>query len=165
MFTRSLLIAALALSSTTAIDAGADSMVPFKGTWHGVTVSADPTGFPVVSIVAEGKGQLTRLGRFTMVSPHTTDVFTGETIGDQIFTAANGDTLTAFCEGFPAFQPDGSVAGPLQCTFTAGTGRFAGVTGSYEFFLVATPRTDGGPGFETVATINGTMSSVGSNKR
>lgn len=143
----------------------ADTQVPFKGTWSGLTLSADASTFPVVQIMAGGEGQATRLGRFTMVSPHTTNVFTGETIGDQIFTAANGDTLTAFCEGFPQFQPDGTVAGTLDCTFTDGTGRFTGVTGGYEFFLVATPRTDGGPGFATVATINGSMSSVGSNMR
>jgi hypothetical protein len=99
-----------------------------------------------------------------MVSPHTSNVFTGETIGDQIFTAANGDTLTAHCEGFPVPQPDGTVVGSLDCTFTSGTGRFAGATGGYEFALVASPRTDGGPGFATVAAINGSISSVGSRK-
>ena len=155
----------LAVAVFATADLNADTQVPFKGTWSGLTLSADTSTFPVVQIVAGGEGQATRLGRFTMVSPHTTDVSTGETIGDQIFTAANGDTLTAFCEGSPQFQADGSVAGALECTFTGGTGRFAGVTGGYEFFLVATPRTDGGPGFATVATITGSMSSIGSNKR
>lgn len=68
------------------------------------------------------------------------------------------------CEGFPVFQSDGTVVGSLDCTFTSGTGRFAGATGSYEFFLVASPRTDGGPGFATVADINGSISSVGSSQ-
>ena len=130
---------------------------PFKGTWSGETISADPSNFPVVSIVAEGDGQLTHLGRYTMTSPHTTDVSTGETIGDQLFTAANGDTLTAFCQGFPQFQPNGTVVGGLDCDITGGTGRFAGATGSYEFFRVASPLPDR-PGFATEATITGNIS-------
>jgi hypothetical protein len=158
-----LTFAALVVVSCALADLRADHDVPFKGTWTGVTVSADLSGFPVVQIVAEGEGELTHLGHSTMVSPHTTHVFTGETVGDQIFTAANGDTLTAFCAGFPQFQPDMTVVGALDCTVTSGTGRFAEVTGSYEFFLVATPLPDR-PGFSTVATITGSMSSIGSSK-
>jgi hypothetical protein len=144
-------------------NAYAQRLVPFNGHWTGLTVSADPTGFPVVAVVSEGGGQLAHLGRYTMVSPHTSNVFTGETIGEQIFTAANGDTLTAHCEGFPLPQPDGTVVGTLDCTITEGTGRFAGATGFYEFFLVATSRADGGIGFATEAEITGSISSVGAN--
>lgn len=72
-------------------------------------MSADPANFPVVSIVSDGTGQLTHLGRYFMTSPRTTNVFTGETIGDQIFTTANGDTLTASCAGFPLPQADGGI--------------------------------------------------------
>jgi hypothetical protein len=132
--------------------------VPFKGSWSGVTVSADLSTLPLVTIVAEGTGQLTHLGHYFMSSPHTTDVTTGETIGDQIFTAANGDMLTAFCAGFPLPQADGTVVGSLDCEITGGTGRFEGATGDYVFFLVARPRTDGGPGYATEATINGEIS-------
>ena len=144
------------LSMLTAPISGANS-VPFKGSWSGVTVSADPTNFPVVAIVAEGTGQLTHLGRYFMASPHTTDVSTGKTIGDQIFTAANGDTLMAFCDGSPAFQPDGTVVGSLAFGITGGTGRFEGATGTYAFFLVARPLPDR-PGFATEAAINGEIS-------
>jgi hypothetical protein len=141
----------------TAPIVGANS-VPFKGSWTGVTVSADLANFPVVAVVSDGTGQLTHLGRYFMSSPHTSNVFTGETIGDQIFTAANGDTLTAFCMGFPQQQPSGQVVGSLDCEITGGTGRFEGASGEYVFFLVASPRTDGGPGFETEATITGQIS-------
>ena len=96
-----------------------------------------------------------------MTSPHTTNVFTGETIGDQIFTAANGDTLTASCAGFPLPQADGRVVGSLECDITGGTGRFARATGDYIFFLVASPRTDGGPGYATEASIIGRISFKG----
>jgi hypothetical protein len=150
----SLLVMSMVL---TAPIAGAKS-VPFKGSWTGVTVSADPSNFPVVSVVSDGTGQLTHLGRYFMTSPHTSHVFTGETIGDQIFTAANGDMLTASCEGFPQPQADGTVVGGLDCTIEGGTGRFEGATGQYEFFLVASPRTDGGIGYATEATIAGHIS-------
>jgi hypothetical protein len=137
---------------------GGAKRVPLKGSWSGETVSADFSNFPpIVGVVAAGSGQLTHLGRYTMTSPHTTDVFTGETIGDQIFTAANGDMLTAFCAGFPQFQPDGTVVGGLDCDITGGTGRFEGATGSYVFFLVATPA-PGGLGFVTGAQITGEIS-------
>lgn len=135
---------------------GAES-VPFKGSWTGQTVSADGTNFPVVAVVSDGEGQLTHLGRYFMTSPHTSNVFTGETIGDQIFTAANGDRLTAFCVGAPQPQPDGHVVGTLDCNITGGTGRFEGATGSYVFFLDAAPA-PGGLGFVTAAQLTGTIS-------
>lgn len=137
---------------------GGAASVPFKGSWSGVTTSATFENFPVVNIVAEGSGQLTHLGRYFMSSPHTTDVFTGETIGDQIFTAANGDVLTASCAGFPQPLPDMTVAGSLDCEITGGTGRFEGASGSYVFSLVAVPRTDGGPGYATEAGLTGEIS-------
>ena len=153
---RLVLILAL-LSIVAATPTSAANERPFKGSWSGETISAELTNPPVVSIVAEGEGQLTHLGRYFMTSPHTTDVSTGLTIGEQIFTAANGDTLTAFCEGSPQFQQNGTVVGGLDCDITGGTGRFSGATGSYEFFLVASPLPDR-PGFATEATITGTIS-------
>jgi hypothetical protein len=152
-----LVLSLVVLSMMLTAPIGARS-VPFKGSWSGLTVSADPTNFPVVAVVSDGTGQLTHLGRYFMTSPHTSNVFTGETIGDQIFTAANGDTLTAFCEGFPVMQPDGSVVGGLDCEITGGTGRFEGATGEYVFFLNARPRTDGGLGYATEAEISGQIS-------
>lgn len=131
--------------------------VPFKGSWSGETVSADPTNFPIIAIVAEGSGQLTHLGHYFMTSPHTTNVITGLTVGPQFFTAANGDQLTASCSGSPMFQPDGTVAGSLDCEITGGTGRFEGASGDYVFFLRGTPLPDR-PGFATEATITGSIS-------
>ena len=153
----------LAVCAVASTNIRAAELVPFKGTWTGLTLSADPTNFPIISIVSAGGGTVSHLGEATMISPHTTDVFTGDTAGDQIFTAANGDTLTAYCDGGatpPA--PGASVVGELDCTITGGTGRFEGATGSYTFSFVASPRTDGGPGFATVAIIDGSISTVGS---
>lgn len=154
-----LILGTIAVAAIAPAGLQAQQMVPFKGHWTGVTVSADLTTFPVVAVLSEGEGRATHLGRYEMASPHTSDVFTGETIGEQIFTAANGDSVTAHCEGFPLPQPDGTVVGSLDCEFTSGTGRFAGATGGYEFFLVATPQPGVFPPiFETEATITGSIS-------
>ena len=131
----------------------------------GVTISADPTNFPVVAVVSAGEGLGTHLGRFTMVSPHNSNVFTFALDGDQIFTAANGDTLTAHFEGYltPTLV-DGvpvKVSGVVPCTITGGTGRFANATGSYNFTITAIPLADGS-GFASTATMDGVISSVGS---
>jgi hypothetical protein len=56
---------------------------------------------------------------------------TGDGKKYMIFTAANGDPLTAFCAGFPMMQPDGTVVGGLDCNITGGTGRFESASGSY----------------------------------
>jgi hypothetical protein len=151
-----LALALLVLSMVVTAPISGANNVPFKGSWSGVTVSADLTNLPVVAVVAEGTGELTHLGRYFMTSPHTSDVATGETIGDQIFTAANGDMLTAFCEGVPAITPEGVIGG-LDCEITGGTGRFEGASGEYVFFLNAVPLPDGS-GFATEATITGEIS-------
>jgi hypothetical protein len=166
MSKRVIAVCAMVVAALSTADVRAEKMVPFKGTWSGRTISATPSeNSPIVSIVAAGGGQFTHLGRSTMVSPHTTNVVNGETIGDQIFTAANGDTLTAHCAGFGLPAPDfSSVDGVLDCHVIGGTGRFAGATGSYTFSF----HSDLIPGpeirFATVAAISGAISSVGSNK-
>ena len=135
----------------------ADEVAPFKGTWEGKTVAADFSAFPpIVGVVASGTGEATQLGHFTMVSPHLNNVFTFEVEGDQNFTAANGDTLTAHFTGVFTPHPDGSLESTIPCTITGGTGRFAGATGEYDFHIVATPLPDGS-GYASVATIDGVV--------
>ena len=134
--------------------------VPFKATWSGITVAADLSNFPIVSVVASGEGQGTELGHFTMVSPHVNNVFTFELEGNQNFTAANGDTLNAHFAGHLAPNADGSLSGTLPCVITGGTGRFAGATGTYDFSILAVPLPDGS-GFASTATMTGVISSVG----
>lgn len=165
MFSKRLIaIGVLGVCAFASASLRAAELVPFKGTWTGVTESADLTGFPVISIVSAGSGEVSHLGNARMVSPHTTHFFTGDTAGLQIFTAANGDALTAYCDGGATPPlPGESVVGELACTITGGTGRFEGATGSYTFSFVASPRTDGGPGYATVASISGSISAVGSN--
>jgi len=161
-----LLFCTVLLVSASGFRTSAADFVPFKASWTGVTISADPTNFPVVAVVSAGEGHGTDLGRFTMVSPHTSNVFTFELEGDQIFTAANGDTLTAHFVGqlTPTFGPDGLpvlVSGVVPCAITGGTGRFEGATGSYDFTITAIPLADGS-GFASTATMEGVISSVGS---
>ena len=139
--------------------------VPLKGHWAGQTLSDDLSTFPLVQIVAAGGGQLTHLGKMTMVSPHITDVRDGHTFGYQIFTAANGDTLTAYCDGNPVvFDGGARVTGTLACTITGGTGRFNGAAGNYAFNFTSTLIVETLPliRYATVATINGSISTVGS---
>ena len=129
----------IAIAAFSSIDITADEGVPFKGSWSGETTSAVPLNPTLVSIVSEGGGELTHLGAYTMVSPHTSDIATGFTEGDQIFTAANGDTLTAYCEGPADFDlASGIVTGTLDCEITSGTGRFEDASGTYEFAFVST---------------------------
>ena len=157
---RTSLVLAASLLATSAL-ATTVKTVPLKGTWSGVTTSADTSGVPLVFVVSEGSGQLSHLGAMTMIAPHSNDVFTGEIIGQQLFTAANGDTLTAECTGFAFPQPDGSASGSQFCEIVSGTGRFAGATGHYTFSLRAMPREDGGVGFATEARIEGEISTAG----
>jgi len=160
-----LLFCTVLLVSASGFRTSATDFVPFKARWTGVTVSADPSGFPVVAVVSAGEGHGTQLGAFTMVTPHTSNVFTFELEGDHLFTAANGDTLTAHFVGQLAPTiVDGnlvSVGGVVPCTITGGTGRFEGATGTYNFTITAIPLADGS-GFASTATMEGVISSVGS---
>lgn len=139
----------------------ADQLVPFRGYWVGSTVSATPLGPNVVLVVSSGTGNASQLGRFEMTSPHLTYLDTLAVEGEQIFTAANGDALIAQFSG--QFVPigGGSLEAILECVISGGTGRFAGATGTYDFHIVAVP---GPTGFDSTATIDGVISSIGSSK-
>jgi hypothetical protein len=150
----STLVALAAVSS-----AAAGEQVPFRGTFLGQTVSAEPAGPGVVFVVTEGAGRATHLGRYTMISPHFSHLNTGFAEGQQIFTAANGDSVTADFAGFFQPTPDGLLVGELHATITGGTGRFEGASGSYFFDILFDPAT-----FTSVAVIDGTISSPGAAK-
>ena len=157
------LLCTLFVTAAIGLHARAAEFIPFKATWSGITVAADLSHFPIVAVVASGEGRGTGLGHFTMVSPHVNNVFTFELEGDQNFTAANGDTLSAHFAGHLTPNADGSLSGVLPCVITGGTGRFAGATGTYAFAITAVPLADGS-GFASTATITGVISSVGSSK-
>lgn len=159
MLNRRIAAALIAAMTVAVAPARADQMVPFRATWTGQTDSATFVAPDVVFVVASGSGQATHLGRFEMVSPHYTYLATFGIEGTQLFTAANGDTMTATISGTLAPRPDGALEGTLAGTITGGTGRFAGATGTYDFHIVATPIPTG---FASVASIDGAITSVGS---
>jgi hypothetical protein len=127
--------------------------VPFKGTFKGQAISAVPTPDPDVLLVTTvGGGNATHLGKFTMVSPHLSNLVTLGVEGTQNFTAANGDTLTASFTGQFYPLPGGFLAASIDCTFTGGTGRFAGASGGYTFDIVFDIAT-----LTDVSTVDGTL--------
>jgi hypothetical protein len=142
--------------------AAAADVVPFRGYWAGTTVSATPVAPNVVLVVASGSGNATQLGRFVMTSPHLTYLDTFAVEGEHVFTAANGDTLIAHFTGQFVQNADGDLEATFDCVITAGTGRFEGATGSYDFHIVAVA--NGTTGFDSAATIDGVISTAGSNK-
>ena len=127
--------------------------VPFKGVFSGQAISAVPTDEPgVLLITTVGDGNATQLGAFTIVSPHSADLFTLEVEGTQSFTAANGDTLTARFAGQFSVTDGGLLEASIDCTITGGTGRFAGAAGGYTFDIVFDPAT-----LTNLSAIDGTI--------
>ena len=65
------------------------------------------------------------MGRYTATTTGIADYLAGENNGVSVFVAANGDELSAtWFETTPSGSGDGVI------TFTGGTGRFEGATGS-----------------------------------
>lgn len=91
---------------------------PFTACGHGTaTITFDESGFPV-SVVTSVIGQATHLGLYTasFVATFNAD---GVPVGHDVLKAANGDQLFALEVGGQGGE------------FTGGTGRFAGVTGTF----------------------------------
>jgi hypothetical protein len=156
MFARRLLGSAVLVVGVLASSAAARPLVPFKGSWSGSTVSAVPISPTVVFVVTQGSGNATHLGRFELTIPHYSFLDTLRVEGDQLFTAANGDTITASFTGQLAPAEGGCLAGPLHATITGGTGRFTAASGSYVFDLLACPAASGF-GFDSTATFDGNI--------
>jgi hypothetical protein len=127
---RALLIA-LALALSLAGPAAASEPVPFRGTLEGVA-TITPLGPTAVSVRIEGAGYATQLGRYTLQVPHVVNPQTRIASGSYVFTAANGDTLTATFTGqaTPTATP-GVLTIEETATITGGTGRFSDATGTF----------------------------------
>ena len=101
-------------------------LVPFKGQSTGVitTVGFDPE-LGVVSTRAEGQGEATHLGHFTVTNEVSIYVFTptGVAIGNWTYVTANGDKLFVHMVGSGGPDP---LHGVGTFTITGGTGRFKG---------------------------------------
>lgn len=124
------LIAVLALAFISAGPAAAGDQVPFRGRLAG-TVTVTPLNPPVASVLIEATGNATLLGRYTLEVPHLVNQATRTATGAYVFTAANGDTLTADFAGQATLVSPGVLRTVETATITGGTGRFAGATGSF----------------------------------
>jgi hypothetical protein len=143
-------------SSPIFVTVAADKEVPFKGTLEGTDVIT-PLDPPFLSSIMTGMGDATQLGRFAVVRTATVNTLTSTDIGSIVFTAANGDILTADYtgQGSPTATP-GVLSIVENAFISGGTGRFAGATGSFKItrlFDFATLKTAG--------SFDGTISSPG----
>jgi len=156
-WTAALVIATVALSLALGMarPVTAADQVPFKGSLSG-TVTVTPLEPPLASVLIEAAGHASQLGRFTVEIPHIVNqaIRVGE--GTYVFTAANGDTLTADFTGQATLLAPGVLSTLETATVTGGTGRFVGASGSFtaqRMFFVATGETSG--------SFEGTISSPG----
>jgi hypothetical protein len=104
------------------------SELPFRGDLEG-TQTVTPLEPPRAQVAGQATGNATILGRFTVQFPHIVNFATASGEGSYIFTAANGDTLTATFLGQAQVGPITSIV--EEADITGGTGRFAGATGSF----------------------------------
>jgi hypothetical protein len=149
-------VAALFAFAVTFVGASsAGEQTTFKGSLEG-TVTVTPVNPPIASVLIEATGNATKLGRFTLEVPHVVNQAVRVGAGSYIFTAANGDTLTASFTGVGTLIAPGVLSTTETATITGGTGRFADATGSFTahrtFFI-----TEG----RTVGSFEGTISSPG----
>ena len=113
----------------TSVAVSAAAQTPFKGTVSAVeSVVVTP---PTASIVREGTGTATYLGRFTEHIVLTVDLPTMSSSGSATFTAANGDTLTSSVVGQATRTGPTTLSIVEVYTITGGTGRFADASGSF----------------------------------
>ncbi len=127
---RALLIA-LALVLSLAGPASAGDLVPFRGSLDGVA-TVTPLGPTAVSVHIEATGTGSHLGRYAVAVPHLVNPQTRIASGSYVFTAANGDRLTASFSGQASLTATPGVLTIVEsATITGGTGRFSDATGSF----------------------------------
>lgn len=148
-----LLLASMTLTPAVH-QARAGDQVPFKGKATGAAVglTPDPNG---VILTVEATGNATQLGQFSREEVVLFNPVTGTLTGTIVFTSANGDQLSGTVGG--GFNSPTTAVGTY--TFTGGTGRFAGASGSADFLLTTTD------GVHFSVHFEGTVSSTGSNKK
>jgi hypothetical protein len=146
MFIRKLLVLALGLALAIAALAPASALAKAKGTDRPVKGSVSGTGEVTVAagtFTLDSTGVASHVGKFTRHAEGTA-VFPGpdtsETSGTFTVVAANGDKLYGTFTGTgtgvsnPAGHTDITVG-----TFTGGTGRFAGASGTVTEIAHVTP--------------------------
>ena len=130
------LVSPSSVTSATSPTAAA-RLVPWKESYAAAgTIAPHPScTTSQLLTVLEGGGTATHVGKYTIVNSHCLDPATGAFIGGTFTkTAANGDQLFGIYVGnstviqSPAPVGIFGVTGTL--TYTGGTGRFAGTTGT-----------------------------------
>jgi len=86
--------------------------------------------FPVFIQALGGRGEATHLGRLTIEAQWYVNVLNGTGIGSFTLTAATGDTPQGTATG-TSFLLDGHAYITETCAINGGTGRLAGVTGTF----------------------------------
>jgi hypothetical protein len=147
---------AVTLVVSLASPVAAAEQVPFKGSLEG-TVTVTPLDPPFASVLIEGTGDGTQLGRYSLESQALVNQAARTGGGWLVLTAANGDTLTADHVGIGAILVAPGVLSITEAAvITGGSGRFAGATGSFTiertFFMAAGV---------TTGSFEGTISSPG----
>lgn len=116
--------------------AQAGSLVPFHAKLiQTSTFIQCPTGTPAAAVCVSvtGKGTATHIGHMSKESVVILTLFDpscGTFTENAIFTAANGDTITAVQAGTGCFTSPTTVIATATYTVTGGTGRFSGANGS-----------------------------------
>ena len=139
----------------------AGEQVPFQGTLEG-DEAGTPLDPPFTMGMIDAEGNATQLGQFTLEASFIVNTATRTGEGVFIFTAANGDMLTASFTGQAAPTDVPGVVFIVETATidpTQSTGRFAGATGGF----VVERLFDRAAG-KTIGTFEGTISSPGANR-
>jgi hypothetical protein len=139
--------------------------VPFKG--HEAFVSSTPISFafPFNTTRTAAEGEATHVGHYTLTGVTVINVVSASATATLTLTAANGDQLFVSMTGH-ALQPFSLKETTANFTITGGTGRFEGATGSWVTDShFAFPVNAGISPNPYEAEIEGTISTVGSNKK
>ena len=132
---------------------------PIKGNVSGTTV----LDLGTLTFVSDTTGTLSHLGTTTThfeatLTPTGPSTFT--VAGSFVTVAANGDQLFATFTGSGTLDASGNATGTATSTFTGGTGRFAGasgtVTGPFSQVMISTTGTTST--FATDISLTGTIS-------
>ncbi|HLH42262.1 MAG TPA: hypothetical protein VKV74_04695 [Bryobacteraceae bacterium] len=158
-------IAGMILTAALALPAAAQTQAPFKGTFQGnVTISP-----PFVTQSITGIGTL--VGQFSSTQVLATGP-SGST-GTVTWIAANGDTIVTTEVGSGVFvdmapcqvvgaEPGDTYRKSTQIyTITGGTGRFAGVQGSFTQTLYKDSRLSSDGTYHACGSYSGTITSPG----
>lgn len=118
-------------SFTRATNEKSIKTVPFKGT---IITTFTTIGEPPLQVGhVLGTGNLSHLGKTSFEATVTLET-TGDIIngtGTGTFTAANGDEFQTTYSGQYNLFPDGTAKGQVTHHITGGTGRFAGISGTF----------------------------------